>query len=257
MMTWEVLSFISVAGLTLRSMPYSGARSISPLRCLCHFLPLHSTSPTDKMDKYEAALQKIDAAHSQDPRLTTGTDNATQIPYELHYATKMTHYLEKRLPTAPPLLRLAIRAQHLRRWEIPRSTYPQTKPGYYAWRRDLQNRQAEIAMRICVESGYGEGEAERVGKLVRKEGLKREDDEEVQVLEDVACLVFLEDRFEGFKEGMNREAGDGKEKVVEILKKTLLKMSPVGRELAMEEVVGGLSVGGRELVMRALEGLEG
>lgn len=210
------------------------------------------------MTQFNKAIEQIDHAHSQDPRLVTppqtpsadndddnNNGNPEPIPYELHYANKMTKYLNKRCPTASETLQLAIRAQHLRRWEVPRDTYPKTKPGYYAWRSYLQKRQAEIAQQICLESGYSERDAERVAALVRKEGLKQEDGE-TQVLEDVACLVFLDDQFEEFERGVEEE------KVVEILRKTIVKMSPDGRALALE-VVGGLSERARGLVQRALE----
>lgn len=85
-------------------------------------------------------------------------------------------------------------------------------------------------MQICLESGYSEDEAARVGALVRKEGLRKEEDEdgEVQVLEDVACLVFLDGQLEEFEGGVGDE-----EKVVDILRKTWGKMSSRGRELAI------------------------
>ena len=94
-----------------------------------------------------------------------------------------------------------------------------------------------------MESGYSQDEAERVGSLVRKEDLRKQD-EETQVLEDVACLVFLDDQLEGFEKGLGDE-----EKVVSILRKTWGKMSEKGRELAL-----GISMSERakELVGKAL-----
>ena len=68
-------------------------------------------------------------------------------------------------------------------------------------------------------------DAERVAALIRKEDLKN--DTETQVLEDVACLVFLDDQFEKFE----REYGD-EEKVVGILRKTWAKMTDEGHRLA-------------------------
>ena len=61
--------------------------------------------------------------------------------------------------------------------------------------------------------------------LVRKENMKR--DAECQVLEDVACLVFLDDQFEKFEQSHDEE------KVVGILRKTWAKMSERGREIAL------------------------
>lgn len=84
--------------------------------------------------------------------------------------------------------------------------------------------------------------------LIRKEGLKK-DDAETQALEDVACLVFLDDGLVEFENGF---AG-GEEKVVDILRKTWGKMGPRGRELALGL---GRERGGRiaELVGMALNG---
>jgi hypothetical protein len=186
-------------------------------------------------DPLTKALEAIDAAHAQDPTLVT--INGQEIPYELHYAQKCTAYLSKRA------LRLAIRAQHFRRWEVPRSSYPMTRPGYHAWRTYLKKRQASLVATICTESGYSDDVAQRVASLIRKEDLK--EDEETQVLEDVACLVFLDDQFEQF------EKEHDEEKIVGILRKTWGKMSERGHELAM-----GIPMGERplELVKKALEG---
>ena len=192
---------------------------------------------------HEKALHLIDEAHSQDPNLTPD-----QTPRELHYANQMTKYLSQHTPHASATLRLAIRGQHLKRWEIPRSAYPLTKSGYYSWRASPARRQADIAYGICVSAGMGVEEADRVAVLIRKEGLRKED-AETQVLEDVACLVFLDDGLEEFERGF---AG-GEEKVVDILRKTWGKMGPRGRELALEL---GRERGGRvaELVGMALNG---
>ncbi|KAL1988292.1 hypothetical protein VTN96DRAFT_267 [Rasamsonia emersonii] len=181
------------------------------------------------MSKFERALRAIDEAHAQDPNLVTVTDSngvQKEVPYELHYAQKMTKYLEQCDPAASEALQLAVRAQHLRRWEVPRSSYPQTKQGYFAWRTFLKNRQAEQAEKICLDCGYSAEEAGRVAALVRKENLKK--DHETQTLEDVACLVFLDDQFEEF------EKAHDEEKIVSILKKTWGKMSDRGHELALK-----------------------
>ncbi|TVY27244.1 hypothetical protein LHYA1_G004229 [Lachnellula hyalina] len=208
---------------------------------------------------YLAAISLIDAAHAQDPNTHTSTNPATKstttIPYELHYARKMTHYLTAHSPilAASPILAVAIRAQHFRRWEVPRSSYPATRAGYLAWRAFLKKRQAEGVERVCVEAGFAEGEAKEVGRLVRKEGLGRSGGDgdgngEMQVLEDVACLVFLDDQFEGFAFG---DGGLDEDKVVGVLRKTWGKMSERGRELALQIPMSDAC---KELVGKALAG---
>ncbi|KAL4750132.1 hypothetical protein BDW72DRAFT_176423 [Aspergillus terricola var. indicus] len=195
---------------------------------------------------FEKTLSLIDAAHAQDPKTTTAPNpESSPIPYELHYANKMTKYLSLRSPSASEALRLAVRAQHLRRWEVPRTDFPATKIGYHSWRSHLAKRQAEIAHSLCLEGGYDDQFAGRVAALVRKEGLRGGEDEEVQVLEDVACLVFLEDQLEEFQSGYEEE------KVIGILQRTWVKMSERGRELALGMELGGRS---RELIGKALAG---
>lgn len=80
--------------------------------------------------------------------------------------------------------------------------------------------------------------------MVRKEELKA-GDPDTQVLEDVACLVFLDERFEGFE----RQIED-QEKMVGILRRTWGKMSARAREEALKIE---MSERGRELVAKALE----
>lgn len=101
---------------------------------------------------------------------------------------------------------------------------------------------------MCREAGYGDDETRRVGALVRKEDL-RAGDAETQVLEDVACLVFLDDQLEGFAGAKGAEYGE--EKMLGILRKTWAKMSTRGRELALGIEIGDEGV--RELVGRVVQ----
>lgn len=64
---------------------------------------------------YAKALSLIDEAHAQDPNKIPSPDGAGEVPYELHYARKMTRWLASRCPDASPTLQLACRAQHFRR----------------------------------------------------------------------------------------------------------------------------------------------
>ncbi|KAM5445823.1 hypothetical protein MaudCBS49596_007112 [Microsporum audouinii] len=180
--------------------------------------------------RFETALKKIDDVHSKDPKVVTvtTTDGEEEIPDELHYAKRMTEYLLNHDPNPSELLHLAVRAQHLQRWEIPRTDYPMNRMGYLSWRTAQKKRQAAHAEEICLACGYSAEEAGRVAALVRKEDMKR--DAECQVLEDVACLVFLADQFEKFEQ----EHGEDREKIVNILRKTWTKMSERGHELALQ-----------------------
>ena len=97
--------------------------------------------------------------------------------------------------------------------------------GYRQWRAEEASAHAETAARILEDVGYEEATIRRVQALVRKEGLKR--DPEVQQLEDVACIVFLDSYFTGFAEKHDDET------LVRIVRKTWTKMSASGRETAL------------------------
>lgn len=65
---------------------------------------------------YARALSLIDEAHARDPNKIPSPDGSgEEVPYELHYARKMTRWLASRCPDASPALQLACRAQHFRR----------------------------------------------------------------------------------------------------------------------------------------------
>ncbi|KAF2752731.1 hypothetical protein EJ05DRAFT_267153 [Pseudovirgaria hyperparasitica] len=192
--------------------------------------------------RLEKALAAIDAAHSNDPTKTI--INGEAVPYELLYAQKMTKYLHQLSSTPSEELQLAIRAQHFRRWEVPRSSYPMTKIGYHSWRTYLKKRQAELVAPICRDAEYSKESVERIEALIKKEGLNK-GEEEVQILEDVACLVFLDDQFDEF------EKEHDEDKIVGILRKTWGKMGSLGRSAALEMQMSGRA---KELVGKALEG---
>lgn len=66
---------------------------------------------------YATALNLIDEAHARDPNKIPSPDGSgEELPYELHYARKMTRWLAPRCPDASPTLQLACRAQHFRRY---------------------------------------------------------------------------------------------------------------------------------------------
>lgn len=174
------------------------------------------------MDRFEKATAAIDAANSADP--TRVRIDGEDVPAELVYGRRMTAMLARVYPDASEALRLAARAQHLRRWEVPRATYPMDRPGYLRWRKDLGRKHAEWAGAILDRCGYDDAEVARVGTLLRKENLRR--DPETQALEDVAALVFLAHYAADF--AAKHEA----DKVVTILVKTLAKMSEHGKQAA-------------------------
>jgi hypothetical protein len=178
------------------------------------------TAPTSAL--YPQALARIDAANAEDPNAEL--ENGTSRPRELLYAERMSARLALLLPGASEALRLACRCQHLRRWEIPRASYPTDRKSYLQWRTALGKFHAETAGRILTDTGYDDAMVARVQALIRKE--RRTTDAETQALEDVAALVFLEHYFAPFADKHDDE------KLAGIVKKTWQKMSPHGHEAA-------------------------
>jgi hypothetical protein len=173
--------------------------------------------------RFEAAMARFDAANAEDPN--TDVFDGTIYPKELLYARRMTVWLEQLKPDASEVLRLAARSQHIRRWMIPRHTFPKTRTGYLRWRTTLYNFHADTAADILRQVGYDDHTIDRVRALLRKARLQH--DPEVQCLEDVACLVFLESYFTDFATQHDEE------KIIDIVRKTWQKMSPQGRNTAL------------------------
>jgi hypothetical protein len=78
------------------------------------------------------AMRLIDEAHALDPNRINVNDGNPDLLYELYYTRKYTTCLEKHTPNPTMLLVTAVKAQHFRRREIPRSSYSATKPNYLA-----------------------------------------------------------------------------------------------------------------------------
>jgi len=173
--------------------------------------------------RFDEAIARFDAAHAEDPE--SEASRGAEHPKELLYAQRMSAWLASLAPDASEPLRLAVRAQHLRRWSIPRTAYPMNVEGYRKWRADEARSHAETAGRILAEVGYDEATIRRVQALVRKERLKQ--DPEAQLLEDVTCIVFLENYFAAFAQKHDQDT------LVRILRKTWKKMSARGHEAAL------------------------
>ncbi len=175
------------------------------------------------METYARARELIDAAHTADPKHTPDGR-----PAELVYAGRMEAWVERLVPGAAPLLRLAARCQHLERWSVPRNTFPDGRTGYLQWRKSLYVKQAARAKELFLRAGVPAAEADEASTWISKSGLKTNPG--TQVLEDAACLVFLENEIEAFAA---QHADYPPEKFVDIIKKTWRKMSPPAQQAAL------------------------
>jgi hypothetical protein len=177
-------------------------------------------------DRYQKAKSLLDAANAEDPN--TETADGTEWPKELLYSQRMSDMLDRYLPDADDVVKLAIRAQHVQRWKSPRSAYPMDRKGYHQWRTDLYFFHSVIAAGLAAEAGYDLESLQRLRDAVGKRKIKTNPD--TQVLEDVAGLVFIEHYMEEFA-GKHPEYTE--EKWIDIIRKTWGKMSEPARDFAL------------------------
>lgn len=178
-------------------------------------------------DRFDRAIALFDAANAEDPNLEDD-ENGAPVARELLYARRMSGMLDRTAPQACDAVRLAVRAQHIRRWEIARRDYPMTPAGYHQWRSTLYGFHAALAARLLGEAGYDGETIARVKAAVGKRDLARNPDS--QLVEDVASLVFLEHYLAGFA-ALHPEYDEAK--WAGILRKTWHKMSQDARRFAL------------------------
>lgn len=177
---------------------------------------------------FDDAMAAFEALSSGDPEheLVTGSGGEPEaLPAELLYGRRMVDWLARLRPDAPAALILAVKAQHLCRWKIPRSSYPDGVVGYKAWRRAEMAAHAELASSTLTAVGVPQDVVERVAELIQKKRFKVDPD--AQSLEDAACLVFLVHHWPSFAASRPDEA------LVPILAKTWVKMSEAGHAFAL------------------------
>ena len=177
-----------------------------------------------KPTRFETAIAIIDKKNAEDPN--SYQVSGIEYPKELLYSQRMTRKLLQFEPNASKAIQIAARAQHICRWQIARNEYPMDRVGYLKWREELKKMHATITGEILVKVGFDEQFVDRVQKIILKKLIKK--NEESQLLEDVICLVFLDYYFDEFA------AKHSDEKIIDILKKTWVKMSDKGHEAALK-----------------------
>jgi len=175
---------------------------------------------------YQAAIAAFDQANAEDPNKEMA--DGKEYPKELLYAQRMTEMQQRYAPEASEAVKLAVRAQHIQRWKIPRSNYPMDRIGYLQWRTGLYKFHAETAGNLMKEAGYDAEMIARVRTIVSKKSLKS--NPETQLMEDVVDLVFIEHYLVGFA-AQHPEYDEAK--WILIIKKTWNKMSPHAHEFAL------------------------
>ena len=172
-------------------------------------------------------LSAIDEINRQDPN--TIVVNGNKQAKELVYGQQMTDCLKLYWPEANELLQIAVRAQHIKRWQLKRTEFAEGKAGYYQWRIAQGKFHAELTASIMLVQGYSVEESEQCAAIIRKENLKTNSDS--QTLEDVACLVFLMHYFNEFAAKYTEQ--DNEAKIVRIVQLTWKKMSEQAHDIAL------------------------
>jgi hypothetical protein len=188
------------------------------------------------VESIERARSAIDAVNAADPNQHGGE------PLALLQGRLAEDWVIRLDPDASAALRLAARAHHLRRWIVPRSSYPEGRAAYLRWRRDQKQRHAAELRELLETASVDQAVSERASAIVAKVGLGR--DPEVQVFEDAVCLTFLETQLGETADRLDEEH------MTNVIAKTLTKMSEPGKAAALTI---DLDARGRALLSRAVD----
>lgn len=172
--------------------------------------------------KLQQAFDLFDAYNKKDPNQFTWEGQS--FPQEYFLAIKLYDWVKKLDPQAEEALLLAARCQHIGRWEIPREHYAADREGYLKWRKELALHHAKKARALLLEVGYSEELVNKVEEIILKRKLKV--NSAVQTMENALCLVFLAYQYEDFYP-------KHRDKIVNILRKSLLKMDAHGHSFAL------------------------
>lgn len=175
---------------------------------------------------FDKAIELFNAANSKDPNIELVDDK--EIAKELLYSQRMLNMINRYLPDADDVAKLAVSAQHIERWESPRKDYPMNRKGYHQWRTNLYKFHAETAAKILHEVGYDAEFIERVSLAIGKKDLKNNAD--TQILEDVAALTFIEHYMTTMYKNFPQY---DEEKWIDIILRTWKKMSTQAQEFAL------------------------
>jgi hypothetical protein len=177
------------------------------------------------MNKLDTAFQLFDDYNKRDPRSFIW-DNVS-YPQEYFFAIKLYEWVLNINADADEELLLASRSQHIGRWEIPRESYADGREAYLKWRKDLAQHHAAITERLLIQAGYDTQQIDRVKQIILKQRLKV--DADVQTIENALCLVFLQFQYEDFRKKYENDP----EKIINILRKSLIKMDATGHQFAL------------------------
>jgi len=176
-------------------------------------------------ERFQRAIDAFDRANGEDPKLQTD-ETGQQQPAQLLHARRLSAWVQRLDPAASEALQLAARCQHIRRWTMPRETFPPGRLGYKKWRSQLARLHADTAAEILQQVGYSQALIDDVRAINLKQDIKGNPD--TQTIEDALCLAFLQHQLAELVDKTEPQ------KMVTILQKTWDKMSERGRQVALQ-----------------------
>lgn len=192
------------------------------------------------MNSVQSVIEELNQLNARDPNQLEVEGSLR--PRQLVEALRLADWVARLRPEPTPALAIAPHCQHLMRWTMPRSEYPDGRLGYLKWRKDLAKMHAAKAAEVMRKHHLDETIIAQVRAINLKESLKANPD--AQTMEDALCLTFLQYDLEDFS------AKHPEEKVVDILQKTWSKMSEPAREMALSLP---LSQRASQLITKALK----
>lgn len=190
----------------------------------------------DLTSRFDAAVAAIDQANAADPTIVEV--RGQRVALALAHGRLAAEWIEQLVGDPDEPLLLAARAHHLRRWELPRHSYPAGRPGYLRWRKDQKARHATDVAAMLEPFGYDAAEIQRVQRLIRREPV-----DGTQAVEDAACLVFIETQLASFAARTDHAL------TISVIRKTARKMSQRGVSSVSEIPLGEAE---RRLLVEAL-----
>ena len=188
--------------------------------------------------RFAAAVAAIDAANSADPGAVE-VRGAGPRPLALVHGELAAEWVGVLSPDAGELVSLAARAHHLRRWELPRTQYAAGRAGYLQWKRDQRKRHAGDIGALLAGVGYEPDDIVQVQAMVLRQGPGG------QLVEDAACLVFIETQLAAVATQLDRDH------LLDVIRKTANKMSPAALAAVSSMPLGEVE---RSLLVEALNG---
>lgn len=188
--------------------------------------------------RFAAAVAAIDAANSADQGAVE-VRGAGPRPLALVHGELAAEWVGVLSPDAGELVSLAARAHHLRRWELPRTQYAAGRAGYLQWKRDQRKRHAGDVGALLAGVGYEPDDIVQVQAMVLRQGPGG------QLVEDAACLVFIETQLAAVATQLDRDH------LLDVIRKTASKMSPAALAAVSSMPLGEVE---RSLLVEALNG---